>query len=138
MLWIKGVYTAEVLRADVDGSGYDLVMEAKGMIRHIQLKASGTNGRAATQKVNVALADKPGGCIVWMLFDPDTLEIDHFRWFGGRAGQALPSLEGLPTARHTKGNSAGEKLERPSIRIIPKARFERIEDFPRLLERLFG
>ena len=137
-LWVRGVFAAEVLRADVDGSGYDLVVEANGIIRHIQLKASRADGRTARQTVNLALARKPGGCVVWMVFDPNTLDVDHFRWFGGRAGEPLPPLDGFKTAKHTKGNSAGEKLERPNIRVLPKARFERIDGFAELLERLFG
>lgn len=33
--------TVEVLRAEVDSSGYDIVLECNGFIRHVQLKTSG-------------------------------------------------------------------------------------------------
>ncbi len=36
-LWAKRVWEAEVLKAEVDAAGYDLVMKVSGVLRHIQL-----------------------------------------------------------------------------------------------------
>jgi len=41
-LWRQGRRDMEVLRAEVDGAGYDLVVECNGVLRHIQLKSSHT------------------------------------------------------------------------------------------------
>jgi hypothetical protein len=39
-LWQRGARRVELLRAEVDAGGYDLVLECNGIIRHIQLKSS--------------------------------------------------------------------------------------------------
>ena len=51
-LWLQRVTQFEVLRPQVDDSGYDLVIEANRVTRHIQLKSSfrgaATNGVKAS------------------------------------------------------------------------------------------
>ena len=42
----------EVAKPEVDRSGYDLVAEANGVVRHIQLKASIIGGSTANQAVS--------------------------------------------------------------------------------------
>jgi len=39
-LWQRGITDAEILTAEVDNAGYDLVVDCNQKIRHIQLKAS--------------------------------------------------------------------------------------------------
>jgi hypothetical protein len=46
-------------------------------------------------------------------------------------------LTGLKVAKHTKGNSAGVKAERPNIRIVPKTRFQSYETIQALYAALF-
>lgn len=58
-LWAKGVWEAEVLKAEVDAAGYDLVMKVSGVHRHIQLKASYNGSTVREQTINTKLADKP-------------------------------------------------------------------------------
>lgn len=41
-LWIRGEWRLEVLKPQVDDGGYDLVLEANNIVRHIQMKASFT------------------------------------------------------------------------------------------------
>src|SRR3546814_17262552 len=55
----------EVLRSEFDGHGYAIVVEAKGVLRHIQFKNSRADSKVRRQKVNVALTEKPGGCLLW-------------------------------------------------------------------------
>ena len=55
-VWYRFGETAEVLRSEIDSSGYDVVLECNGYLRHIQLKATKTNAKASSQKVNIALA----------------------------------------------------------------------------------
>ena len=126
-----------MLRSEVDAAGYDVVMDCKSVVRHIQLKTMRRDGRRANVNVNVQLGGKPSGCVVWIHFDPDTLDLGPFLWFGGAPGQPLPSLADLRTGRHTKGDATGQKAKRPNIRIIPKGRFERIESIADLALRLF-
>lgn len=127
----------EVLRGDVDRSGHDIVLEAKGIMRHVQLKATIAGGRRSSITVNNALSLKPAGCIVWMTYDPVSYQITRMRWFGGTPGAPLPST-GDRVARHTKANSAGIKAAREQHRIIPGGKFEKMSGIAQLSERLFG
>jgi len=135
-LWRRGV-EFEVLRGDVDASGHDLVIEAAGVLRHIQLKAMIKGGKRANVTANTRLATKSSGCVIWMTYDPATLELDPFRWFGGKPGEPLQGL-GDKVAKHSKGNAAGEKTERPAHRVIPRGAFETLESVADLADRLFG
>ena len=66
--WKNGDCQLEVAKPEVDNSGYDVVVEANGVIRHVQLKASYIGGKTSRQKVHTKLADKPSGCVVWIYF----------------------------------------------------------------------
>lgn len=139
--WYYFGETVEVLRSEVDSSGYDVVFECNGILRHVQLKTSRPDAKAKGQKVNVALANKPGGCIVWLIRheDPQTCRMRlSYLFFGGEPGQPLPSLEGLKVARHTKANADGVKTERTAVRVVPKSRFVPVPSTRELVGCLFG
>lgn len=137
-LWLRGDWRLEVLKPQVDDSGYDIVLEANRVVRHIQLKASFRGSKVRVAKVNALLADKPSGCVVFMWFDADTLALGPFAFFGGAPAETLPDLANLKVGRHTKGDAQGVKAERPNIRVVPLARFERLADIDALVVRLFG
>ena len=126
----------DILRSHTDRSGYDILLEANGVERHVQLKSSFVGAKTARQKINVRLAEKPSGCVIWVWFDPETLELSEFLWFGASPGKPLPAL-GDKVGKHVKGNRHGHKAERASIRVINKGRFERIADVKALADRLF-
>ena len=127
----------EVLRAEFDGSGFDIALEADGVLRHIQLKAMRADGKRAYVDINTALAAKPSGCVIWMLVDPGTFQTTTYRWFGGEPGKPLPPL-GDKVAKHSKANSDGLKTERPDLRELGRGRFEALTSMETLIERLFG
>ena len=135
-LWTRGVRDMEVLRAEVDMGGYDLVLESNRVLRYVQLKASHRGAATSSVQVNVRLEQKPGGCVVWMRFDPATLRLGPFWWFGGPPGEQMPSL-GTKLGRHAKGNKNGIKSVRPNIRILPLARFARLSDIDAVTHELF-
>lgn len=126
----------EVLRGDFDLDGHDVVIEAFGVMRHIQLKGMTQGGRTARVPINTRLAAKPSACVIWMNYDPETLDITAWRWFGGLAGKPLPDL-GERKARHTRANAEGVKAERPGVRILPARKFDRIVTIAELTDRLF-
>ncbi|MDP3460849.1 MAG: hypothetical protein Q8S09_16380 [Hyphomonas sp.] len=136
-LWIAGHRDAEVLRSEFDARGYDLVIEAGGVMRHIQLKSSAIGARTANVSISRELARKPAGCVVWVWFDAATLEFGPLLWFGGRPGEPLPDL-GDRVAMHTKGNSLGEKTQRPNHRVLTKAQFRRLDGIGDLIAALYG
>src|SRR5947209_5452782 len=98
-LWCQSVTGAEFLRPEVDSGGYDLVIACKSVIRHIQLKSSHQEASTARQKVNLRLAEKPSGCVIWVVFDETTLALGPYLWFGGQPGQPLPDISAFPAAK---------------------------------------
>jgi hypothetical protein len=139
--WLGFREMVEVLRSEVDASGYDLVLECRGVLRYVQLKTSRSDARTASQKVSRALAEKPGGCVVWVErkedWDARRVRLQYL-YFGGEPGSALPTLDGFSVAKHTKANSKGIKALRPGLRVVAKGQFERVPTTRDLLNKLFG
>lgn len=132
-LWRRGRRDIEVLRAEVDRGGYDLVLDCANVCRHIQLKSSRAGTRMPSVNINVALASKPCGCVIWIMFDPTTLALGPFLWFGNAPGKPLPDL-GERVARHTRG----AKAERPALRVLNRGSFTRLANMDELVHTLFG
>jgi hypothetical protein len=126
-MWRARARDIEILKGEVDRGGYDLVLEANGIIRHVQLKSSFRGSKVR----------EVGVCILWLEFDPESLAIERFYWYGGKPGTPLPDL-GLRISRHSKGNSVGEKNERPIHRVLTRGRFEPLAGVGQVVERLFG
>lgn len=140
-VWYYFGETVEVLRSEVDSSGYHVVFECNGFLRHVQLKTSKPDAKRSDQKVNVALANKPGGCIVWLVRHEDRQSCRmrlSYLFFGGEPGQPLPSLQGFEIARHTKANTDRVKTERTAVRIVPKSQFVAISSTRERVGCLFG
>jgi hypothetical protein len=136
-MWRTGARDIEVLKSEVDRGGYDVVLEANGIIRHVQLKSSFRGSKVREVDVSTKLLRKPGGCILWLEFDRESLAIEQFYWFGGKAGIGLPDLGGR-ISRHSKGNSEGEKNQRPIHRVLTRGRFEALTDIAKVVDRLFA
>src|SRR5689334_12979610 len=111
-LWLKGITQFEVLQPQVDDSGYDLVLEANGIVRHIQLKSSFEEAATKQVKASIRLMTKPSACVVWVHFDPATMLLGPFLWFGGAPGERIPDISPFRIAKLTRGNSTGFKKER--------------------------
>ncbi|MGE6790617.1 hypothetical protein ACQKFS_01110 [Pseudomonas guineae] len=136
--WKTKDFSLEISKPEVDNSGYDLIAEANGVIRHIQLKATYIGSKTATQKIHISLAKKPSGCVVLVHFNTETLDLGPYFYFGAAPGQPLPSLENLKIAKHTKGDAAGQKSERPNIRILNKGNFIKLQTINELYNQLFS
>ena len=137
-LWLRGITQFEVLQPQVDDSGYDLVIEANGVVRHIQLKSSFDSAATAQVKASLKLSHKPSACVIWVRFDPKTMHLGPFLWFGGEPGLPIPDLNDFKVAKHTRANAQGIKQERPNQRSIPRSAFESLPDFDPLVTKLFG
>jgi len=48
--WLHAGATLEVSQPSIDRSGHDVVLEANGVTRHLQLKSSATGAATASQK----------------------------------------------------------------------------------------
>ncbi len=137
-MWKQSLRRVEMLKSQVDNGGYDVVLAEGPITRYIQLKSAFVSARAASVKINRALADKSSGCVIWMFFDPGTLVLEHFLWFGSPPDRPFPSLDDFKIAKYVKANAQGVKSERPNIVVIPKRRFERLETIDGVIEKLFG
>ena len=136
-LWRKGRRDIEVLRAEIDYAGYDLVVECNAVMRHIQLKTSHSLSKTCDVKVHMSLAGKPGGCVIWIKFDIETLALGPFLWFGAPPNERLPGL-GDRIARHTKADSTGTKGERPNLRVVTRRQFDQLATMDDVVTKLFG
>lgn len=136
--WLSGIKRLEILKPQVDDGGYDLVLEANTVVRHVQLKATFRGSSVRRFNVNAGLSGKPSGCVVCVMFEESTLELGPYYWFGATPGAPLPNLEKFPVAKHTKGNAKGVKKLRPNIRTVPLSVFEPLPDVAHLAQRLFG
>lgn len=136
--WLHANATLEVSQPSIDRSGYDMVLEVNGITRHVQFKSSSISGKTSTQKVHVGLESKPSACVIWTRFDAHTMTLGPFYFFGGAPGERLPSLKDFPTAKHTKGNAHGVKLERPNLKVVRISHFTELKDIPSLYSALFG
>ena len=136
-MWQSGARDIEVLKSEVDRGGYDVVLEANGILRHVQLKSSFRGSKVREVDISTKLLHKPDGCILWLEFDRESLAIERFYWFGGKAGNGLPDL-GERISRHSKGNSKGEKNERLGHRVVAKGDFQALADIREVVGKLFG
>ena len=114
-----------------------MVQFYSGVDRHIQLKASFMGAKTARVNANVALSSKPSGCIVWIWFNPDTMNLGPLLWYGNNPGEPLPPL-GDRIGKHSKGDQYGVKAERPNVRVINKGQFRAITTVNELATQLFG
>lgn len=136
--WRNHLPRIEMLKSQVDNSGYDIVLEAKSIMRHIQLKSSHVGAATPGVNINVELANKPSGCVVWTFFEPKSLEFSHFLWLGRLPGERLGSLEDYKTATHNKRNAKGIKTARANIKYLTKAAFTPLGTIDDVVAALFG
>lgn len=135
--WLQDSCALEIAKPEVDRAGYDIIAERNDVIRHIQLKTTYIGSTTQSQKVHLALGDKPSGCIVVILFNQATLRLGPFLFFGSDAGLPLPPLDNYRVAKHAKANSEGVKAERRNHRVLRMSAFARIESLEDLYFRLF-
>lgn len=127
--WFRRRQLVEVLRAEVDSAGYDLVLESSDVIRHVQLKASGRGSRTSQQTINVRLRDRLGGCIIWVFYEVDPESGRAKLTYRYREAESLPDRRG----RHTRGGGARE-----NTRVVRKGEFRAVADIAALVDLLFG
>src|SRR5258708_13770597 len=104
LMWRNGARDIEVLKSEVDRGGYDVVLEANGVIRHVQLKSSFRGSKVREVDVSTKLLRKPGGCILWLEFDSQTLPIERVFLFGGNS-RAPPPPPGSPVSPPFQSNT---------------------------------
>ncbi len=137
-LWARGHYSVEVLRPDVDRAGYDVVVTVDDHTRYIQLKSLSVGATTREWSVSKLLSRKPGGCVIILCVDRQTLDIEEFLFLGGTPGKRLPDISGAKQAKRVTFDSTGARPVRKNHRKVPKTRFEPVPDMHALVDRLFG
>ena len=144
-LWLSKRTEVEVLKPQVDNSGYDLAIECRSgcedgrsILRHIQLKASHTGAKRAKVNVSLKLTQKPNWCVIWIFFDPANLKLGPFLWFGTEPGKPPHDISTLKFTKHTKGDSMGLKKERPGFREVSKSKFTPLDSIGDVIKLLFS
>ncbi len=127
----------EVLRCDVDAFGHDVVLEAGGIVRHIQLKTKVKGGKNLEVTCHTDLSLKPSGCIIWTTYDPRTYSAVEYACFGGGPGETLPDIGNVAAKRSTH-NGQGDRPVRMRHRIVKYSTFEKFTDIADLVDWLFG
>jgi len=135
--WQEG-HSLEISRPEVDNHGYDLIIESNGILRHVQLKTSYSGAKASRQKVSIALAAKISGCVIWIYFNEDSLNLGPFLFLGGNGGEPLLDISRFKIAKHEKHDAQGNRAERPNIRSVNKGHFEKFDSIHKLYHKLFS
>ena len=126
--WFRGPERrVDVVRPEVDDSGYDLLLECGGLRRYVQLKS---NKKASAPTVNVKLASKEGGCVVIILVkvpkENSTPRYElTYRFFGEKDPKKHPVL--------------GKKIagDNQNKRIVDIGRFDLACNVTELFDKLF-
>jgi hypothetical protein len=133
-LWEKHGLVAEVLRADVDNSGYDLLIETKGVVRFIQLKSHSSDKKPGNKSIHLSLAAKTNPCMIILDYAPKTLAVEKYWWWDGTAF----SPEGRAHAKKSKRNSESKRDDRKNHVIVKASEFKRVADMAQLVRLLFS
>jgi hypothetical protein len=129
-LWQRRIRNIEILRSAVDAWGYDLVLSSESETRYVQLKSRKQGGKTSGVPVSGKLDDKPGSCVIWMEYDPETLRLGPFYWY------ADGDIRHMTPAKRTTANAQGEKPIRRDTFILKMADFKRVDDLWELARRL--
>ncbi len=103
--WRHGATDLEVLRAEFDAHGYDLVMGRGSIVRHIQFK-TGVRSKPQSVSISRSLANKPSGCVIWISVTLD-LQLGPFWWFGAAPGEPLPDLSSYASPKRIGRRETG-------------------------------
>ena len=123
----------EVIRPDVDNSGYDLLLECGRFRRYVQLKRS---HKARDPTVNAGLGKKKGGCVVIILFSvagqgsTRTYNL-RYRFFGKKNPEQCPELG------ETTGKDPNSGKIRKDTRILNIRWFDKPAKINQLFDKLF-
>jgi len=128
----------QVFKAEVDDSGFDLVLGCRGGVRYIQIKQTHLQGNAVKYSLRLDFSKMVGGCAIVIVYRAETLEIDHWLFLGGDPANAMPSIEHLPaTVSPGRRTAEGTRKVRENYRDVPRKFFQGPLTIAELLDLLF-
>lgn len=128
----------QVFKADVDDSGFDLVLGCNGSMRYIQIKQTHLRGHALRYSLRHGFSKIAGGCAIVLIYDAMTLKIDHCLFYGGAPGEVMPPI-GHHTLSHSPGRRTAEGVRRirENYRDVPRKSFQGPLSISQLVDCLF-
>lgn len=139
-LWQQDPNTPlSIFNAEVDDSGFDLVLRCRQRLRYLQIKQVHLNGRAAKFSVRLEFSRMIGSCVLVIVHQENDLAIDHFLFYGGTHDQAMSAIDAhkASIAPGRRGVDGIRKI-REHYRDIPRRRFVKVNSATDLLVCLFG
>lgn len=124
--------------AEVDDSGYDLMVERNATIRRIQLKQAHDEKVPRNFSVRVAFATYPGSCIVVIAHSLLDLRPTSYSFYGSSPGDPMPYIEAHRTTKAPGRRTVdGKRVLRLRYRDVLFSRFKRDLSMRQLLDELF-
>lgn len=138
-LWRRDPWLdVQVFNAEVDDSGFDLVLGCNGSMRYIQIKQTHMKGKAAKYSLRQDFSQLVGGCAVVIVYDAVTLETDHCLFFGGPPNATMPDIGDNPVTQSPGRRTAeGVRKVRQNYRDLPRSHFQGPLAVPQLVDLLF-
>ena len=125
-----------VLKAEVDSEGYDLVLACGPTLRYVQFKTLGRRASPVNYSIKASLADLPGGCVLWLCYDQESLTRTHYHLLAGAPGEPLGTL--LPSSQAQKRKN-GEWVKRDGyVHVKTKDANHKNINVTQLAHALFG
>jgi hypothetical protein len=139
LVWSRDPNEAlQVFNAEVDDSGFDLVLSYQSHVRYIQLKQTHDEKIPIKCSVRLSFADVPGSCVVLMSHSIQRLELTAFRFFGGTPGSPMPTIGNLKASKMPgRRSKSGERKVRAHYRDLPIRSFVGPMTAIELLDTLF-
>jgi len=92
-----------ILKAEVDRFGFDLVLSVDSVTRHLQMKTRSGNQTQNPYEISEALWEIPGATVIWMCYDQQTLEPNGYWCLGSPIPDKEQFKEGKrPGFRHVR------------------------------------
>ncbi|HZP93204.1 MAG TPA: hypothetical protein VFB20_10015 [Burkholderiales bacterium] len=127
-----------ISNAEVDDSGYDVILERNATIRRIQLKQTHDEKTPKKFSVRVEFATYPGACIVVIAHSLLDLRPTSYSFYGSSPDNPMPYIEAHRTTKAPGRRTAdGKRILRLKYRDVPFSRFKRNLSMRQLLDELF-
>lgn len=128
----------QVFNAEVDDSGFDVVLSLGSQVRYVQLKQAHDEKVPTHCSVRLSFSKLPGSCIVLMSHTIPELRLTQFRFFGGPPGEPMDCIAELRSSKSPgRRNAAGERKTRVNYRDVPVRGFKGPYSPVQLLDVLF-
>lgn len=127
-----------ISNSEVDDSGYDVVLEYGGIVRHVQLKQAHNKKRPQKYSVRVPFATLPGACVVVIIHAISNLRVSSYSFYGKDPDQPMPYIEAHRTTKHPGRRDAnGNRKLRLNYRDALYSKFEKNINLHELFNLLF-